>query len=72
MRQEPVRPSASRQTFRVSETLKVSLNAAQWARYEIVQAGLLASDSPRSICEITEAGHAYLREHRADISVNTE
>jgi len=39
-------------------------NTAQWARYRMIQAGLLAPDSPRGIWEITEAGRAYLREHR--------
>lgn len=31
-------------------------NNAQWARLKLVQEGLLASDSPRGIWEITEAG----------------
>ncbi|RMD65815.1 hypothetical protein D6833_02360 [Candidatus Parcubacteria bacterium] len=38
-------------------------DTAQWARHEMVQSGLLASDSPRGIWEITEAGQAYLQEH---------
>lgn len=38
-------------------------NAAMWARYDMVQKGLLASDSPRGIWEIMEAGRAYLREY---------
>jgi len=42
-------------------------NTAQWERYEMVKQGLLASDSPRGIWEITEAGRAYLREHRMKI-----
>ena len=39
-------------------------NTAQWVRYKMVQQGLLASDSPRGVWEITEAGRTYLREHR--------
>lgn len=42
-------------------------NVAQWARYKMVQEGLLASDSPKGIWEITETGRAYLREHRAEL-----
>ena len=40
-------------------------NTAQWARSDMVKQGLLASDSPRGVWEINEAGRAYLREHRA-------
>lgn len=43
-------------------------NTAAWARYEMVQQGLLASDSPRGVWEITEAGRAYLQEHQAELS----
>jgi len=39
-------------------------NTAQWARHDMVQQGLLAPNSPRGVWEITEAGRAYLREHR--------
>jgi restriction endonuclease Mrr len=39
-------------------------NRAQWARNAMVKDGLLASDSPRGIWEITEKGHQVLREHR--------
>lgn len=44
-------------------------NTAQWARSNMVKQGLLAPDSPRGIWEITKAGRAYLREHRAGGSV---
>jgi len=37
-------------------------NAAQWARYTLVQEGLLKDGSPRGIWEITDAGRAYLRQ----------
>ena len=40
-------------------------NTAQWGRNDMVKQGLLASDSPRGVWEITEAGRAYLQEHRA-------
>ena len=40
-------------------------NSAQWARYRMREAGLLAADSPRGIWEMTERGRAYLREHRS-------
>jgi len=39
-------------------------NAAQWERVKMTKEGLLASDSPRGVWEITEAGRAYLQEHR--------
>lgn len=38
-------------------------NAAQWARNRMVQEGLLASDSPRGIWEITAAGRRWLAEN---------
>jgi len=37
-------------------------NNAQWARWKLVQEGLLADDSPRGIWEITEAGRQRVRE----------
>ena len=37
-------------------------NNAQWARLNLVQAGYLASDSPRGIWEISEAGRALVLE----------
>lgn len=43
-------------------------NAAQWERARMVDDGLLVSGSPRGIWEITEAGRAYLREHRVEFS----
>ena len=36
-------------------------NTAQWERYNMVQDGLLASDSKRGVWEITEAGRDALR-----------
>jgi hypothetical protein len=35
-------------------------NAAQWARNAMVKEGLLASDSPRGVWEITSAGRKWL------------
>jgi hypothetical protein len=35
-------------------------NAAQWARNNMVNEGLLKTDSPRGVWEITEGGRAYL------------
>ena len=35
-------------------------NTAQWARYTMAKEGLLKSNSPRGIWEITEAGRRYL------------
>ncbi|MGC8903491.1 MAG: winged helix-turn-helix domain-containing protein [Fervidobacterium sp.] len=40
---------------------------AQWQRYIMVKAGLLRSDSPRGIWEITEKGRNYLEEHTQKI-----
>ena len=38
-------------------------NNAQWARFNLVQEGYLASDSPRGVWEITEAGRAWVAAH---------
>ncbi len=43
-------------------------NHAEWEKLRMVREGLLASDSPHGIWEITEAGRAYLREHQAELS----
>lgn len=40
--------------------------AAAWARYMMVQAGLLRNDSPHGIWEITEEGRRYLKEHEGE------
>lgn len=40
-------------------------NTAQWAQSAMVQAGLLKSDSPRGIWEMTEAGHKLIAEFAA-------
>lgn len=37
-------------------------NAAQWARRELVERGLMSGDSPRGIWEITDAGRRWLAE----------
>lgn len=37
-------------------------NTAQWARHSMVQAGLLAADSPRGIWTITDKGRQWLSE----------
>ena len=39
-------------------------STAHWARYEMVQEGLLAEDSPRGIWEITDAGREALKHAR--------
>src|SRR5437660_3511538 len=39
-------------------------NAAQWARNTMVEEGLLASNSPRGVWEITEAGRLSLTRNR--------
>lgn len=39
-------------------------NAAQWARNAMVNEGLLASDSPRGIWEITATGKRWLEQHK--------
>ena len=39
-------------------------NTAQWERYNMVREGLLKSDSPRGVWEITEVGRAYLEQAR--------
>jgi restriction endonuclease Mrr len=36
-------------------------NAAQWARNSMVQRGLLKSESPRGVWEITERGRLFRR-----------
>lgn len=38
-------------------------NTAMWARYKLIQQGLLRNDSPKGIWEITESGRRYLEEH---------
>ncbi len=38
-------------------------NAAMWERLRMVKEGLLRSDSPRGIWEITKLGREYLRRH---------
>jgi restriction system protein len=42
-------------------------HAAQWVRQRMKDEGLLAADSPHGIWEITEMGHAYLREHQEEL-----
>lgn len=37
-------------------------NTAQWAHSSMAQAGLLKSDSPRGVWEMTEAGHKLIAE----------
>ncbi|NUM46394.1 MAG: hypothetical protein HUU38_16955 [Anaerolineales bacterium] len=39
-------------------------NAAQWVRNELKEEGLLKSDSPSGIWEITEKGWEYIRENK--------
>jgi len=40
-------------------------NTAQWCRNTLVTEGLLSSDSPRGIWEITPEGRRYLKKHKA-------
>lgn len=40
-------------------------NTAQWCRNTLVNEGLLSSDSPRGIWEITSEGRRYLKEHKS-------
>ena len=39
-------------------------NTAQWARYIMVQKGLLTNDSPQGIWEITEKGKIFYEENK--------
>jgi hypothetical protein len=39
-------------------------NTAMWARFNMVREGLLRSDSPRGVWEISEMGRAYLEQAR--------
>ena len=39
-------------------------NTAQWCRNTLVKEGLLSSNSPRGIWEITSEGRKYLIEHK--------
>lgn len=39
-------------------------NAAQWARYSMVQEGLLKSNSPTGVWEITRQGRTFLGKHK--------
>lgn len=38
-------------------------NAAQWARYNLRQQGMLRDDSPRGVWEISDQGRAWLEEN---------
>ena len=38
-------------------------NTARWARFDMIKEGLLASDSPRGIWEITEKRREYYKNH---------
>jgi restriction endonuclease Mrr len=38
-------------------------NTAQWERYTLIQEGLLKSESPRGIWEISDKGQKILKEH---------
>jgi len=42
------------------------VNAAQWARYEMIKDGLLRSGSPLGVWEITDEGRRYLEEHAGE------
>jgi hypothetical protein len=39
-------------------------NTAQWARYRMVTEGLLSSNSPRGVWEITESGRKFLEQFK--------
>ena len=38
--------------------------SANWERYRMAKEGLISTDSPRGIWEITEKGRQYLKEHK--------
>ncbi|NPV14129.1 hypothetical protein HPY86_04275 [candidate division WOR-3 bacterium] len=49
------------QPLKSTPTTKRWENTAQWARYTMVNEGLLKPDSPRGVWEITEKGRKYLQ-----------
>lgn len=53
-----------RQTLPSDPTTLRWRNTAQWARATMVNEGLLSSNSPRGIWEITEKGRSYLEQHK--------
>jgi restriction system protein len=45
------------------------INTAQWARYIMVNEGLLANNSPRGIWEITEKGRKFYEENKQSMGL---
>jgi hypothetical protein len=52
-----------RQTLPSDPTIPRWRNTAQWARAAMVKEGLISSNSPRGVWEITDTGRAFLAEH---------
>jgi len=52
-----------RQTLPSDPTIPRWRNTAQWARHAMVEEGLLSSNSPRGVWEITDTGRTFLAEH---------
>jgi restriction system protein len=52
-----------RQTLPSDSTIPRWRNTTQWARASMVKEGLLSSNSPRGIWEITDTGRTFLAEH---------
>jgi len=53
-----------RQTLPSHPTIPRWRNTAQWARAAMVKEGLLSSNSPRGVWEITDSGKKYLEQHK--------
>lgn len=53
-----------RQTLPSDPTIPRWRNTAQWARAAMVKEGLLSSDSPRGVWEITDSGREFLEQHK--------
>lgn len=46
-------------------------NTSQWARYSMIQEGLLKADSPRGIWEISDKGREYLQSAASSVDEGT-
>lgn len=53
-----------RQALASDPTIPRWRNTAQWARNAMVKEGLLSSNSPRGVWEITENGRRFLEQHK--------
>ncbi|MGB9521962.1 MAG: winged helix-turn-helix domain-containing protein [Anaerolineales bacterium] len=56
--------SYDRQTLPSDPTIPRWRNTAQWARAAMVKEGLLSSNSPRGVWEITDSGRRFLEQHK--------